>query len=71
MVAHELLTNLIAGCRELQIEAENIPRWQGILDKLPPYLVLPDGELQEWSTPGVLNKNNHRHLSHLYSPVGT
>ena len=67
MVAHELLTNLIAACKELGVEAANIPKWQAIIDQLPPYLIQPNGELQEWSTPGVPNKNNHRHLSHLYA----
>mgnify|MGYP000222713308 CR=1 FL=1 len=67
MVAHELLANLIAACQELKIESQSIPKWQAMLDKLPPYLVLPDGELQEWSTPGSPNKNNHRHMSHLYA----
>ncbi|MEA3189334.1 MAG: alpha-L-fucosidase 2 [Chthoniobacter sp.] len=67
MVARELLTNLIAACKELNIEPQNISKWQAMISKLPPYLVLPNGELQEWSTPGVQNKNNHRHMSHLYA----
>ncbi|MFT4175530.1 MAG: glycoside hydrolase N-terminal domain-containing protein [Luteolibacter sp.] len=67
MVARELLSNLIVACKELKIEETNISKWQAMLDKLPPYLIAANGELQEWSTEGALNKNNHRHMSHLYA----
>jgi alpha-L-fucosidase 2 len=65
-VAREVLTNLIAACTELGIERENIPKWKAMLDKMPPYLVDAEGALQEWAVPGVPNKDNHRHMSHLY-----
>jgi alpha-L-fucosidase 2 len=67
MVASELLTNLIAACRELKIEPQSVARWQKMLDQLPEYLVAPNGELQEWSLPGVANKPNQRHIPHLYA----
>jgi alpha-L-fucosidase 2 len=67
MVAREVLTNLIAGCQELAIDADRIPKWQDLLAKLPPYVIAPNGELQEWAVPGVPNKNNHRHMSHLHA----
>jgi alpha-L-fucosidase 2 len=72
MVAREVLTNLIAAYRELGREksadtAARIAKYQDILAKLPPYVVNDKGELQEWSIPGQPNKNNHRHMSHLYA----
>src|SRR5438067_11894096 len=67
MVAHELLTNLIAACKELHIESQNITKWQAIINKLPPYVVADNGELPEWSVPGVPNNNNQRHMSLLYA----
>ncbi len=65
-VAKELFTNLIAACEELGVEPASLPRWRAMLAAMPPYLVLPNGELQEWATPGAPNQNDHRHLSHLY-----
>ena len=48
-VCREVLTNLIEASKTLGIEADNIPKWQAILDKLPPYLYEPDGTLKEWA----------------------
>ena len=39
----ELLTNLIEACEILSIEVENIPRWRGMIAKLPPYRINKDG----------------------------
>jgi hypothetical protein len=70
-VAREVLTNLIAACTELGIEADSIPRWRAMLDRMPPYLIGKDGALKEWSTPEAENGRNynHRHYSFLY-PLG-
>ena len=65
-IARELLTHLISACQVLGIEADGVPRWQGLLAKLPPYLINEEGQLKEWSTPGKGENNNHRHLMHLY-----
>jgi len=72
MVAREVLTNLIAAYQVLGYDSmtnliQDIERWQAMLAKLPPYLIAENGELQEWSIPGTPNKNNHRHMSHLYA----
>ncbi|HVT82396.1 MAG TPA: glycoside hydrolase N-terminal domain-containing protein [Phycisphaerae bacterium] len=67
MVAKEVLTNLIAACKRLHIEAANIDRWQGMLDRMPAYLIAENGELQEWALPNVTNKSIHRHIPHLYA----
>jgi hypothetical protein len=63
-VAREVLMNLIAACRDLNIERDNLPRWEALLARLPPYPVSKDGELAEWPGGGVTAK--HRHHSQLY-----
>jgi alpha-L-fucosidase 2 len=52
-VAREVLGNLIAACRELNIEGENIPKWEALLVKLPAYPINGRGELAEWPGGGV------------------
>jgi hypothetical protein len=65
-IVHELLTNLIAGCEILGIEKEHIGKWKTMLSKLPPLLINEQGQLKEWSNPTQGEKNDHRHLMHLY-----
>jgi hypothetical protein len=66
MVCREVLDNLITGCRNLGIEQDSIPKWEAMLDKLPPYLLDEEGALKEWAWPGFEERCNHRHISHLY-----
>jgi hypothetical protein len=63
-VAREVLMNLIAACRELQIEKDNIPIWEALLAKLPAYPVTPDGLIPEYPGGGCVAA--HRHHSQLY-----
>lgn len=65
-ITHELLSNLIAGCETLGIEQRGVARWKSLLAKLPPLLINDEGQLKEWSNPTQGEKNNHRHLMHLY-----
>lgn len=66
-LARELLTNLIAGCRRLQLWPEDAARWEKCLAKLPAYETDPEtGALREWLYPGLNENPNHRHESHLY-----
>lgn len=65
-VATELFQNLIEGCKTLGVEEENIPKWQRMLDKMPPYMINKDGALKEWMTPDLEDRYDHRHSSHLY-----
>ncbi|GAB6164176.1 glycoside hydrolase N-terminal domain-containing protein [Thermostilla marina] len=62
-LARFVLSKLIAVCRESNIEQENVPRWESLLAKLPPYPINDQGQLAEWPdgrlTPG------HRHHSQL------
>jgi hypothetical protein len=63
--ARAMLRYLIASCEQLSIEAENIPKWKTMLEKMPPYLVNESGGLQEWSWPGAPENYNQRHHSHF------
>ena len=65
-ICREVLTTLIASCRKLGVEEDNIPRWEKILSKLPDYVINEDGALAEWAYPGLGDNYNHRHSSHLY-----
>ena len=63
-VAREVLTKLIAACRELTIEQQNISKWEALLAKLPPYPITSDGKVPEF--PGGAVAASHRHHSQLY-----
>ena len=63
-VAREVLTKLIAACRELKIEQQNVSKWKALLAKLPPYPITPDGKVPEF--PGGSVAAGHRHHSQLY-----
>ena len=65
--AKELLNNLMAACRELDLDHEKIPRWRSMLKKMPPYMISEeDGVVKEWLTPKLKDNLNHRHTSQLY-----
>lgn len=66
MVCREVLTHLIEGAEILGTDAEKIPVWKALLDKMPPYLVDNDGALKEWSWPTIKEFQDHRHISHMY-----
>ncbi len=63
----ELLRNTIAASRELGVNWERIPAWQAMLEKLPDYLISPEGVVQEWTTPKLTDNLKHRHTSQLYA----
>lgn len=65
-ICREVLTSLIDGCRELNIEQDNIKHWEAMLNKMPDYVINDDGALAEWAYPGLSDNYNHRHSSHLY-----
>ena len=65
-VAKELLRNTIAASRELGCNADRIPHWQRMLDKMPDYMVDDRGIIKEWLTPKLENNDSHRHSSQLY-----
>jgi hypothetical protein len=65
--ARELLTNLIAASRVLGVNQARVPVWEGMLKKMPPYLVGPEGAVKEWLTPALEDNYDHRHSSQLYA----
>ena len=65
-VCREVLANLIEACELLSVETDNVPKWKAILAKLPPHMIEPDGSMNEWSWPGLEERYDHRHISHLY-----
>jgi hypothetical protein len=66
-ICRQVLTSLIEGCRELDIEKDKISEWKEMLGKLPDYVINEDGALSEWAYPGLGDHYNHRHSSHLYA----
>ena len=62
----EVLTILLQACDILGTDAESVPKWKAMLDKMPPYLVEVDGTLKEWAWPTLEEHYSHRHVSHLY-----
>ena len=65
-VAKEVLTNLIHASRTLGVNADKIPVWEGMLKKMPPYMLNDEGIIKEWLTPVLGNNDKHRHSSQLY-----
>jgi alpha-L-fucosidase 2 len=65
-ICREALQNVIEACRELDIDSEEVARWRALLERLPDYVVNADGALAEWAYPGMGDRYNHRHSSHLY-----
>mgnify|MGYP002624109570 FL=1 len=65
-VAKEVLHNLIAASRTLGVNAGKIPKWEGMLEKMPPYMLNEEGIIKEWLTPKLGNNDKHRHSSQLY-----
>ncbi|MFK3731904.1 glycosyl hydrolase family 95 catalytic domain-containing protein [Streptomyces sp. NPDC088090] len=45
---------------------ERAARLRALADRLPPHRVNADGALAEWAWPGLGDRYDHRHLSHLY-----
>jgi alpha-L-fucosidase 2 len=65
-VCREVLTNLIQACDTLGTDADGVAKWKGMLAKMPPDLLEPDGTLKEWAWPTIQERYSHRHVSHLY-----
>ncbi len=64
--AKELLNNLIIGSKVLGKNEKKIAVWEGMLKKMPEYMINEDGIIKEWLTPKLENNDHHRHCSQLY-----
>ncbi|WP_426404655.1 glycosyl hydrolase family 95 catalytic domain-containing protein [Streptomyces sp. R-07] len=63
--------DIAAARRALRAAADRAPasdadRLRALADRLPPYRVNEEGALAEWARPGLEDRYDHRHLSHLY-----
>jgi len=65
-IAKEALTHLIEGARLTGLYADEIPTWEGMLARIPPYQINEDGAVREWMHPFFDDNYHHRHQSHLY-----
>lgn len=64
--AKELLSRLVVVSRELGVNGAKLPVWEGMLKKMPPYVLGPEGGVKEWLTDELEDNHAHRHSSHLY-----
>jgi len=60
MVMRDVLNNLIAAYRALDIKTQDIPKWQALLARLPDYRINEDGALAEWIPEGREERYKHR-----------
>lgn len=65
-ILKELLTNVIEGSRLAGVNNGDIPRWEKMLARIPPYQINEDGSIREWMHPAFDDRRDHRHLSHIY-----
>lgn len=65
-IVKELLQHTIQASHLLGIHKEDIPRWEAMLGRLPAYMVNPAGAVKEWLHPAFEDRQDHRHLSHMY-----
>lgn len=64
--ARHALTTAADVCSTLGTEAESVPLWRALADRLPPHRVDRTGALAEWAWEGLETDGDHRHVSHLY-----
>lgn len=65
-IIKELMTNLLEVSEELGAFEEKQEIWNDIISNLPFYDKAEDGDIKEWQYPGLEQRYNHRHLSHIY-----
>ena len=65
-IIKELLTNLCEAAGLTGQYQEKVAAWQEIIQHLPAYEATEEGDVREWQWPGLTQRYNHRHLSHIY-----
>lgn len=65
MAAKGLLRCLIDASETLNVNADKLPVWQTMLDRMPAYQIGDDGCLREWMWKDLSDNHEHRHASHL------
>ncbi|MGW4892859.1 glycosyl hydrolase family 95 catalytic domain-containing protein [Kitasatospora sp. NPDC004240] len=69
MAGRHALKAAIDAANTLGLEqgaGNGVARWTALLAKLPDYTINSDGALAEWSWPGLTDRYDHRHISHLH-----
>ncbi|MBQ8612112.1 MAG: hypothetical protein IJ412_10465 [Oscillospiraceae bacterium] len=61
-ITKELLTHLLEVCAPRGLYTEKLPVWQGIPDKIPPYMINADGAAKEWMAEDLDDQYFHRHI---------
>ena len=65
-VIREILLDCINAAQILQTDADEVSKWQDILNKLAPYKIGRYGQLMEWSHDIDDPNDQHRHVNHLF-----
>jgi alpha-L-fucosidase 2 len=67
--ARHALRAAIEAANTLAVEQEpgaGVARWTALLDRLPGYALNEAGGIAEWAWPGLTDRQDHRHIQHLY-----
>jgi len=62
---HDVLSHLLTAIEILDIDEDERPKWQNILNRIPPIQIGKHGQIQEWLVDYDEVEPGHRHLSHL------
>ncbi|WP_249281000.1 glycoside hydrolase N-terminal domain-containing protein [Paenibacillus sp. 7516] len=65
-IIKELLTHTIQASRIIGANTSKLPEWEAMLTRLPSYMLNEEGAVKEWLHPAFEDRQDHRHLSHLY-----
>lgn len=65
-IIKELMVNLTQAAEQTGLYADKVSVWRDIAAHLPEYEATEDGDVREWQWPGLTQRYNHRHLSHIY-----
>ncbi|MEO2203509.1 glycoside hydrolase N-terminal domain-containing protein [Paenibacillus pabuli] len=65
-IIKELLHHTIEASRMVDAYTSKIPEWEAMLQRLPAYMLNEEGAVKEWLHPAFEDRQDHRHLSHLY-----
>lgn len=60
--------NTIKAAKVLNVDLENIKKWEELMSKLKPIEIGDSGQIKEWYDEtylGSMGEKNHRHMSHL------
>lgn len=65
-VIREILLDCIDAANVLHVDADEVKKWQDVLQHLAPYKIGRYGQLMEWSRDIDDPNDQHRHVNHLF-----